>query len=1408
MENKLCISALIASDHVDCYPPSAVTRTIDLTRYILAISTHAGGNDRTELDSHADTCVAAGNCLKVADTDKTVNVSGFNTSQRDLLVPICSVATLWTSEDGTDYCLVIHEALYFGDATGVKMTLLNPNQLRANGLIVEDVPKQFDRKSSHSITVPAHSLVIPLDLRGIMSGFDSRKPTWDEYENLPRIELTNTTPWLPHNDSFADNEVVLCDVTRTCPETSTTPDEFHFNLTRQVCAFASYLSLSEPLGLLCEQELASRMVAAVHVTRNLPASDSDVAFKDASPQGAVLQDQCAQIAAVSTGLSRPTLTPESLAQRWGIGLDTAKRTLKVTTQAGIRNVLSPGERKVRHRLNHLRFPTLKAKFYSDTMKSNSKSMRGFTQAQVYTNGCGFDRFYPMNSEKEMHSTLMQFIHDDGIPQTLVTDGAAGMVGGKFLEVCKQYHIDRKITTPYSPWRNKAEASIRELKTAIRKMLRRSGAPRRLWCYAGQRAAALRRLCALDIVQLDGRTPFEAVTGTTPDISSYAQFDFYELVWYYTPTTSFPNDRKTLGYMLCPFEGAEDELAFQILTDTGHVVTRKSVWAVSDDDRKTPQVMALIQNLAMKVNERLGDDQGDNDPDLSDVFPIPPGDFFDEDELVDPIEPDARAVPEQDDFTPEAYDEYLAATIALPHGGEPSKATVISRRHGADGNPIGRRNNNPLLDTREYEVQFADGSIDTFTANVIAENLYSQVDAEGLAFSVMKEIVDHRKNGHAISIDDGFHISHNGNKTKKRTTAGWEMCLSMTDGDTVWLPMKDVKASNPVELAEYAVANKIADEPAFAWWATDVLRHRDRIICKVKSRYWSRTHKYGVELPKTVLEALAIDKRTGTTFWRDAIAKEMKNVMIAFEFRDDDKVPIGYQQIMCHMIFDVKMVGLVRKARLVAGGHMTEVPKDSTYSSVVSRDSVRIAFLIAALNDLDILAADVQNAYLNAPTKEKVYTIAGPEFGATNEGRPVILVRALYGLKSSGARWRDHMAATLREGGFVGCVADPDVWMRKQVKPNGEKYWEYVLIYVDDALVISHDPQAIMDYLSSKYRLKEGSVKQPTEYLGARIEQYNTTLPSGETRTYWGISSEPYVVQAIKDVETELAEIGKVLMSKAATPLSGGYRPEIDATPLLGTKQASYYQGLIGVLRWICELGRIDIVVDVALMSRCLAAPRAGHLEQVLHIFAYLKQYSRSKIVMDSSVPRFNVERFHQCDWTEFYNGAKEVLPPNAPEERGQGVTMTCFVDADHAGCQVTRRSHTGILIYLNKAPILWYSKRQNTVESSTFGSEFIAAKVAIDMIEGLRYKLRMMGIPIDGPTNLFGDNQSVVTSATHPESALRKKHNAIAYHRVREALAAEFVIFSHEPGLTNLSDILSKPLPGPRKRGLSHLIMR
>jgi hypothetical protein len=346
-----------------------------------------------------------------------------------------------------------------------------------------------------------------------------------------------------------------------------------------------------------------------------------------------------------------------------------------------------------------------------------------------------------------------------------------------------------------------------------------------------------------------------------------------------------------------------------------------------------------------------------------------------------------------------------------------------------------------------------------------------------------------------------------------------------------------------------------------------------------------------------------------------------------------------------------------------------------------------------------------------------------------------------------------MVVMLRDFGYTSCKADPDVWMCSKTKPDGFKYWSYILVYTDDILVVDHEPQVIMDYLASRYTLKPGSMKEPDTYLILQVSKFY--IDAAE-KPHWAMSSEAYVKQAVADVEAELSKVDLCLPTHVTTPLSQGYRPELDQSRELNSKRGQYYQSLIGVLWWICELGRLDILVAVSMLSRYVVSPREGHLEQVFHLFAYLKHHKRSRMVFDDSEPLFDDKAFNVCDWSEFYPDAEEAIPHNVPEARGNGVVTSSSVDSDHAGCKETRRSHTGVILYVNKAPILWYSKRQNTVETSTFGSEFCAMKIAIDMIEGLHYKLQMMGIPLNGPMSGFCDNQLVVKNTTAPESELKK----------------------------------------------------
>ena len=195
------------------------------------------------------------------------------------------------------------------------------------------------------------------------------------------------------------------------------------------------------------------------------------------------------------------------------------------------------------------------------------------------------------------------------------------------------------------------------------------------------------------------------------------------------------------------------------------------------------------------------------------------------------------------------------------------------------------------------------------------------------------------------------------------------------------------------------------------------------------------------------------------------------------------------------------------------------------------------------------------------------------------------------------------------------------------------------------------------------------------------------------------------------------------------------------------------------------------------------------------------------MVFDDTLPFIDESIFVPTDWTEFYRDATELQPPNAPEPRGNPVNMYCFCDADHAGDRITWRSHTGILLFLNRAPILWFSKKQNTVETSTFGAEFVALRIAVELIEAQRYKLRMMGVPIDGPCTVFCDNEAAVKNSTTPESTLKKKHNAIAYHRVREAVASGVIRIGYIHTTRNLADMFTKPLTSDKIHGFCEQIL-
>ena len=288
----------------------------------------------------------------------------------------------------------------------------------------------------------------------------------------------------------------------------------------------------------------------------------------------------------------------------------------------------------------------------------------------------------------------------------------------------------------------------------------------------------------------------------------------------------------------------------------------------------------------------------------------------------------------------------------------------------------------------------------------------------------------------------------------------------------------------------------------------------------------------------------------------------------------------------------------------------------------------------------------------------------------------------------------------------------------------------------------------------------------------------------------------YIKAAITEVESKLQKEGKSLPKKANVPMCQSYRPELDSSRELEGEDITYYQELMGILCWSIEIGRVDILTEVSKLSAYQASPRHGHLLALYQIFAYLKKKPKLSLYFDPRLPNVDYTAFQDnaSDFKEYYRDAVEEIPPRAPEPRGRCVSTTAFVDASLASNKVTKKSQTGFIIFVNKAPIIGYSKRQSTVECSAFSSEFLAMRTCLEHIVSLRYKLRMFGVPFQGPTEVFCDNNSVVLNTSQVESKLNKKHNALAYHAIRWAVAAGIVRIGWIDGKENLADAYTKVL--------------
>lgn len=471
------------------------------------------------------------------------------------------------------------------------------------------------------------------------------------------------------------------------------------------------------------------------------------------------------------------MTPELLAKTWSIGRTVADKTLRATTQRAVRTVASPtverrwptGDRPLRHkRLHH--------QVFHNTMIANVKYLRGNTCCEIYATDFGWSRAFPIAKIAEVHETLDLFLSRYGIPEALVSDNHNVYIGGIFKKKAKEAGVFCKVTDPYSQWQNRAEGEIREIKRLAGQWMVQTKRPRILWDYTIELASIVRSHMALDLIKLNNEVPETIMMGQTADISFICEHEWYSWVYFNDKDQAqFPDQKVALERYLGPTEPEVGSvLTAKILTASGEVVQRNSLRRLTHEELSSDENRKERDTFDEAVSRRLGE-TFKKESELATSFGIsvitPEYEMYDNDENKQEAVPDIDEIVGQNEYDPENYNGYITSQVLLPKEDEFKVGTVVKRSVDENGKPSGKSNDNPILDTRTYEVEFDDGEVLEYAANVIAENLYSIVDNEGNRHVTMDSIVDHKKNDKALLKYEAF-VELKGKRVRKVTTKGY------------------------------------------------------------------------------------------------------------------------------------------------------------------------------------------------------------------------------------------------------------------------------------------------------------------------------------------------------------------------------------------------------------------------------------------------------------------------------------------------------------------------------------------------------------------------------------------------------------------------------------------------------------
>ena len=845
-----------------------------------------GATTTTELDSHANMLVVGGQATVIQDTGQRCEVNAFSSevgtlSQVSIVDAVIAYDCPVTKQA---YLLVCRNALYL---PSMEHNLVPPFAMREAGLVVDEQPKIHTAnpdKRSHSIFEPESGLRIPLQLRGTFSCFPTRALNSDEIAHADTYELVYLSPnadrWDPTNPAWAEMEASFLDedgemaFERDPPErdllgdvgiaaTSAEPTPMSIDTFEEaVDATISSAFVGNPQDAECVEEcllvedairahLASTNATSDPELLSAALADRTLYSKIAMAMGSTTidngpcevfeaMDDAPAVGATTAGPAKG-VTAEQLSKVWLIPHAAAEKTLNITSQLCQRTGNSTLSRNLGTNDKMLRIRRIASMFFTDTffVTKIAKSTRGYICMQIFVSDKGFVRVYGMEHQRDYPKALRLFAKEVGAPDVIVADPHPSQTSTEVKAFLNKIGTTLKILEQGTQWANRAELYVGLIKQAVRKDMREAQSPLVLWDYCAERRALIFSVTARDLFQLQGSNPHTATFGETADISNLCQFGWYEWCWFYDDSSAakFPFDKAMLGRCLGPSKNEGNEMTQWVLKHNAQVVPRRTVHPLTPAQQSIANEAMAGAKRAFddEIRERLGSSYRLPAEELEKQHPqeLEPDDYFDfvpyEDETEAPVlmpNADVLDAAGKPINQQSVVDRFIHAEVLLPQGESLQMAKVLRRSLDEDGNLVGNFNQNPLLNSMVYDVEFPDGAIRKYAANVIAENVMSHVDPDGHYSHVLECILEHRKDGSAVPKADRYMKTRSGQKRARQTTIGWKFKVKWRNGTTQWLPLSLLKESNPVDVAEYAKARGIDDEPAFAWWVPYTLRKRE------------------------------------------------------------------------------------------------------------------------------------------------------------------------------------------------------------------------------------------------------------------------------------------------------------------------------------------------------------------------------------------------------------------------------------------------------------------------------------------------------------------------------------------------------------------------------------------------------